>query len=632
MRLTNQQLNKKLNEIKVLVENEELEDACKEYKRIESYIDNISEAISGENQFDREEVAEFYASYAYFLFALSEYEQFFEMYIKAQNYGYSCEKRINFIFEAFVQPNLCDFMSNYEINRKNMFVNGCLNESLEFSELPYWLLTSGNENEYYLFEKESNLIKEKFEWNLSEFSCNEEITLDSSACDQLIIGCDSWSEFQGYLKNSSMKGKKTYYVEANIKELLTCLQGGIISELYLSKFILFENNEDLKKYFINHSDYLPRKIIGIDEEKAKYKINIEKIHQLRLKKENRGGDNILLSIGIPSFNRGKRAYNNVIHTLLSNFDEEIEVVISNNGTQNETKDLYEKISLIEDARVTYFEFDKNQGVALNICKVIDLAHGKYVLMISDEDLVDLNKLKEIVNMLNRIKDNNIAEIRTKTDGMGIVPFIGIAKPGMDALNKFMLTSNYMTGIIYKKEIIEKYDLLDYIRLHLNNETCFYYPHVVMELILCQYGSILGLDMVLVNEGRPEKTEVEYAEIGEKLNKTIPYYATLEGRIKQHKGFFDIIREMEISKNNFDAFRQLYLTLCRKTIYLVNLSICVNYRETDINTDKLLKSAYDAVMKYFDEIYYGKKNSNKYKFVEDTAEIKKYYSYFINQSR
>src|SRR5690606_1837998 len=101
----------------------------------------------------------------------------------------------------------------------------------------------------------------------------------------------------------------------------------------------------------------------------------------------------------------------------------------------------------------------------------------------------------------------IAIARVKSDKQGFVPFIGIINPGKDALFNYMLTSNYMSGNIYNKILLEQSNLLKYIENNLENQACLYYPHMVWDLVICQYGGVLGIDIVLVNEGKAEKTEV-----------------------------------------------------------------------------------------------------------------------------
>lgn len=630
MKFSIQQFEINMKEIECLVEHELFEEAYKKYAELDNNITMNEHTNSEVKLYGIEIIANFYSSYAYFLFSMSEYNLFFKMYIKAQNYGYSSEKRKKFIYEAFISPNLNEFKLNYEKNITRMLREGCIKKALEFEELPFWLITTDNQNEYYLYEKDSDLIKENFIIDLETKNSSDE-DMDINLCDNLIISNACWMEVQSQIKVICSQGRKCFLVVNNIEKLLSHFQGGIINELYLTKIILFEDFSEFKDYFIKSDKYLPRQFIGPDEKKAKYEKTLEEIHKYRLKKENRLGNNILISVCIPSFNRGKRAYDNIIHLLQSYYDEEIEIVLSNNGTKNESKEFYKKIDSIKDSRLTYFEFDENQGFSVNLCKTIELAKGKYVLLLSDEDLVDLNKFQSILNILNS-EDIKLAIVRTKTDGQGLIPFVGMAEPGKDSLLKFMLTSNYMSGMILNKELIEKYNLLEYIRKNLDNQACLYYPHMVFELLLSQYGSVLGQDIVLINEGHVEKTDVIQSEIGINDQKHIPYYETLESRLGQQKGFFDVINELEISKNNFDILRELYKKLCLKTFFLVCLSIKTFYKETDISTHELLEITYDDSIEHLKEIYKGKKNRNKYKYSDDLAEIKQYYNYFKNYNR
>lgn len=628
MKLTVQQLENMIQEIQNLVDRELYNIAYEEYEKVDADISRGNYVVSEVNVHERSVVVEFYSSFAYFLFSFSEYKRFFEIYIKAQNYGSSLEERKKFIYEAFILPNIDEFRSNYETNTERMKKSGCLKKTIEFDELHYWLITTGESNEYYLYEKETNLIKEKITINISEL---KDLTNESlmNAGDSLLVDNGDWSQTQSYINSIISKSSNCYLITSSLSKLLSYLQGGIFNEDYLSRLTIFESADEFKTYFKNNNNFLPRQYFGPEESKAEYDELVSEIHNYRIIPENRFGDNILLSICIPSFNRGRRAYDNVIHSLLSDLDEEIEVVVSNNGTQNETKEYYEKISEIKDARITYFEFDENQGVALNFCKVAELASGKYVLLLSDEDLIVRNELKAIVAMIDKIKDNNVAIIRAGTDGQAVMPYVGMTKPGKDAIYHFMLSSNYVSGNIYSKELLEEHNLIDYVKQNLDNEACFYYPHSIWELILCQYGSALGWNRVLINEGQEEKTSIGFEENKDNINQKITYYATIQSRLNQHRGFFEVIREMEVSKIDFDIFRGMYKKLCAKTMSLVYLSIQVSYQGIDTDTSDFLEKAYNESVKCLDEIYHGKKSSNKHKYVEDMKEIKKCYLYFKN---
>lgn len=625
MNLTKNQIDIKLKEINKLLENELFEEVYRQCIQLDNDLKESKYFISENNYFDKEAIADLYAMVAYILFSSSEYDLFFEMYILAQNYGYSSTKRREFLNKAFIEPNLDDFSINYETNINKLMNHKCIKRTMSFEDLPYLLITTGIENEFYLYEKKTDSIKEKFKFELGGdiYIKDSNVTYE----DYLIINNDDWMELQSYIKEIGMKGYKCYLIENNIDKFLSYLQAGIMNDEYLSGLAILQEIEGFKKYFKNNNYYLPRQVIGNDDEKIIYEKEIQGIHQFRLTKQNRFGDNVLLSICIPSFNRGERAHQNIVHILKTELDEEIEVILSNNGTKNESKSYYEKIKQIEDSRLIYFEFEENQGASLNLCKVVDIAKGKYVLLLSDEDLIDLDKLKAIFVIL-RSKIKDLAIIRTKTDFQGIVPFIGLANSGEESLLEFGFTSNYMSGLIFNKQMLDAYKLTDKIRSNLDNEACVYYPHMVWELILCQYGKVFGADTILINEGKPEKTNADLAEIGNEdkseIKSIIQYYATLEGRLAQHNGFFKVIENMEISVDDFDIFRKLYKRLCNKTLILVAISTRVYYKEIGVDGIELLEAAYNESLKLLDQIYFGKKNSAKFKYTEDRKEIKKIY--------
>jgi len=619
MRLSLQKLVSNLKNINTLIENSHYEEAYREYQNTHKDIEM--------NRYVITELADFYASYAYFCFSSKEINQFFEMYIRAQKYGYPGEKRRDFIYKAFIEPNLSIFRLNYMQNMKLLLAKGCIQETIDFEELQYWLLPTGNKDEFYLYEKDTNLIKENFRLN-SDDNQSLVLKITQSSSDYLIKNNGSWADIQSYINRINPWGKKCYIIDNHFKKLFSYLQGGIINQSFLSGLVIFNTEDQFESYFIYNSSYIPRHLICADEERPIYEKLIDKIHYYRLNKENRHGDNVLLSICIPSYNRGRRAYENILHTLQSLYDEEIEIVLSNNGTQNESQEFYSKINQIEDSRLVYYEFEENQGFAINLCQVADLAKGKYILLLSDEDLVNLTELESLVNQLNSISDV-ITIIRTRTDKQGVVPYIGTTNPGRDSLFAFMLSSNYMSGIIYNKQMLVNHHLLEYIKQNSENQACLTYPQMVWELILCQYGKVQGMDIVLIYEGQAEKTEVSQTRIGFAKEITIPGYAALKGRLDQHEGFFNIVKDLEISKADFDIFRELYRRLCAKTIFLVILSIDVFYKQTDINPGELLESTYNHLLKYLNEIYQEQENSNNGKYIEDKTAIRQLYEYYKN---
>ncbi|UZQ50539.1 glycosyltransferase [Clostridium kluyveri] len=620
--ITNKQVQECLIKIDHLIANKLGDDACSEYIKLNKKIENK------ENEIDNSMKANFYVSFAYFLFNVSEYEACINMLIKAQNYGYSKDKINEFIWKAFINPNVNEFRNIYQKNIELLISNKCIFEYINFKDLSYWLIPINYNKEYFIYNIKDKIIEEKMFFK-DNFDINNHVNLPISNefSDFLILDKWNFNNIKKCIYHIKEKGKKTYIVFSDIKKFFSCLQGILIDiKVNLSDMVIFNGFEDMKKYFQESNTYLPRNIVDINGLSSQAEKVVDDIHNYRIHKNYTKSDNILLSICIPSYNRGNRAYENVIHNLGFYYDNEIEIVLSNNGTQNETKGYYDKIRNIKDCRLNYFEFKENMGFTLNMCKVCELARGKFILLLSDEDLINFKALDKIMNIINN-SEKKIAVLKTSGDVQGIVPSTKLAKPGEDAVMTYMLTSNYISGLIFNNDILKKYHGIEYIKKNLKNYTCDIYPHMFWELLLCQYGYVLGTNTVLIHEGKAEKSEFTKEKISDSNEIEIPHHATLEGRLEQHEGFLKIFRDLDICKNNFDIFRNMYLKLVNKTMLLVCISINVYYRKTDFDLLEILYKAYDFCIKSLEEVYSSKyKNYKKY-YSNDLDVIKRTYNLF-----
>ncbi|MFJ8064173.1 glycosyltransferase family 2 protein [Psychrobacillus sp. NPDC096426] len=579
-----QEFNRFLQEIDELLDNNLILEANQKYIEYIKKMESQNESNSNNKL-----KADIYAGYAFFLFSQQNYESFLKVLNKAQNNGYSKDLIEKILMEAFIEPNIDEFKFIYIKNKEYLLSNGYLHAKsvLDFEDLPYWLLPIETENEYYLFDKEKRLLVEKVSLNINHKV--ETLPTEEIFSDYLLMENGNWENTLAYTAKIKNSNKKAYIVIDNIGKFFSCLQGVLLNEDTISNVLIFDNLFNMENYFKSSSDYLPRNIINLLDNSNYTQNYINVIHNYRINKKERARNNILLSICIPSFNRGKRAYENIIHLLQSRYDEEIEFIVSNNGTQNDTQKYYEKIRDIDDARVKYFSFEENKGFALNCCKACELAKGEYILLLSDEDIVDFNVLDKIMNELMQYKDT-LAIMRTSTTTQSKLT-VKNAVPGKDAILTFMLTSNYMSGIILNNSLLKKHKGIEYIKENLDNKVCYNYPHMFWELLLSQYGNVQSTDLVLIHEGKAEKTEVEYIKLSsDKIE--IPSYATIEGRLDQHKGFFTIFKYLEVCKKDSDLFREMYIRLCAKTLFLVDVSILVYYKKNDVNTSAMLDEVYE----------------------------------------
>lgn len=559
-----------------------------------------------------------YLSFAYFLFRVSEFESFFKMLIKAQDNGYSKDEIEKVLYQAFIEPNLKEFQDNYETNMAYLNRNSYLSieHNLSFQELPFWLLPTGVQNEFYLYNKEQQLIKEKIV--LYQYQQIPSVTISDAFSDFIILEEWNWNNVitvTSALKNSN---KSAYIIIHQIGKFLSCLQGSLLVDV--TNILIFDNHYVLKEYLLTTNSILPYNIIDLSEDQSNvFKNILSDIHNTRIRKEHRDGSRILLSICIPSYNRGHKAYENIIQLLQLHYNEEIEIIISNNGTQNETKPYYEKISEIEDGRLTYFAFEENQGYAINCCKVCELAKGEFILLLSDEDQIDFRVLSIIMDSLSKSRET-LSIFRASTSSQS-KQSNKIASMGKEATLQFMLSSNYMSGMIYSNKFLKKANGIQYIKDNINNSACFWYPHMVWEMLLCQYGHIQSTELVLIQEGQAEKTECDEVEVE---NLIVPYYASFEGRLEQHEDFTMFFSDLEIYKEDTDLRRKMYLQLCSKTCILIAISIQAFYSKTNLDLLELNKRAYQFCSN--EQFYKTNVSSDRLHYKEDLKLIEKGFNF------
>ncbi len=114
--------------------------------------------------------------------------------------------------------------------------------------------------------------------------------------------------------------------------------------------------------------------------------------------------NILLSFCIPVYNRSARI-KKIINQIIPFKSDEIEIVISDNASQDDTKEVVNKFS---DQRIKYYRNKKNVGMDANFILVLKRAIGKFIFLLMDEDEVEMKIIPWILQEIR--KNNNLSQI------------------------------------------------------------------------------------------------------------------------------------------------------------------------------------------------------------------------------
>lgn len=105
----------------------------------------------------------------------------------------------------------------------------------------------------------------------------------------------------------------------------------------------------------------------------------------------------LVSIGLPTYNRAA-TLNRAIESVLTQHYANLELVISDNGSGDETEEIC-RAAARRDSRVKYLRQQNNQGVSANFREVLKQSSGEFFMWLGDDDWLDQSYVKSCVQVL-----------------------------------------------------------------------------------------------------------------------------------------------------------------------------------------------------------------------------------------
>lgn len=124
----------------------------------------------------------------------------------------------------------------------------------------------------------------------------------------------------------------------------------------------------------------------------------------------------LVSVLIPTYNRPDY-FQLALDSVLTQTYKNIEIIIGDDSTNNDTEILVREKYLSEFPNIKYFHNEKNLGQFDNDLKLMDMAKGDFVNFLMDDDLFEPTKIEKMMNyFINDLED----EISLVTSHRGII--------------------------------------------------------------------------------------------------------------------------------------------------------------------------------------------------------------------
>lgn len=475
--------------------------------------------------------------YACRKFQDEQYDEALEAFVLAYQKGYERDWVIENIYACYMSGNEDTFQNTYKEHEKIQTL-GVKYEDCALDFVPY------REGQYYIFDKETNCFRGIFSIADIE-NVEEDKALQESEFSSVAVELEwNWNNIKQIL--TAAKERKIYVVCEDLKRAVSYFK---IPELieYMVNVMVFASWEEYQKYFHKHTSvYLPRIFCGSKEYGDIFYEIMEEEHTYRLTTEGRNANNVVLTIGIPTHARGNLLLKRLENLCKLQLDSEIEFAISKNGTQL-YQDEYKRASQIQDSRINYYDHECELSPEQNWSYVMEMAHGKYVLLVSDEDDIVPESLEHYLKLLDSNPEVNLVRASGSASYTDIKE-LKYKRKGIDAFDAVFLRQNYLSGLIIRRKDFLKENFGQLTQFQ-DNEYYHRYPHDWWCTMLSTKGDYIEdpICLIIENESVLEKETDKYQELGllkegdgfvEDLS--LPRYATYKERLKQFQGQIEFL--------------------------------------------------------------------------------------------
>jgi glycosyltransferase involved in cell wall biosynthesis len=170
-----------------------------------------------------------------------------------------------------------------------------------------------------------------------------------------------------------------------------------------------------------------------------------------------------VSVCIPTYNYG-HFLPDAIDSVLKQTFKEIELIIVDNCSSDDTKNIVDSYSIL-DSRVKYYCNETNVGLVGNFNRCMEHAKGTYIKILCADDILEPACLEQSVNMMESYANVEIVSVARLLVNNEFHPIktLNFSKKfeiikGFEAINKCLLYGNLIgepTAVIFRKKSVER---------------------------------------------------------------------------------------------------------------------------------------------------------------------------------
>ncbi len=166
----------------------------------------------------------------------------------------------------------------------------------------------------------------------------------------------------------------------------------------------------------------------------------------------------LLSVVIPTYNRAK-FLERCLRSVLACSLEDIEILVADNASTDTTQEVLKSFC---DHRLRFWRNETNVGAARNVLSLLQVAHGEWIFLIGDDDLLLPNALERLASIVQSDPDLGVVLSSFKVmdiDGNYLWDhhfYSRTAKfsAGMEALSRMVSGTHSLTRITVRRKWLD----------------------------------------------------------------------------------------------------------------------------------------------------------------------------------
>jgi glycosyltransferase involved in cell wall biosynthesis len=262
--------------------------------------------------------------------------------------------------------------------------------------------------------------------------------------------------------------------------------------------------------------------------------------------------NPILSVCIPTYSRGGFAKEAAELLLAAWPGDEVEVVVSDNCSEDDTEAL---MKTIRDPRLSYYRNESNLGAAFNTHLTFMKAKGAFAYLTSDEDDLLPDQIPFLLSYFQEHPETSIFI------GGGDLKYTrkrfpdAVYKEPFEALKAVAFQTRYMTGLILNQRLYA--EKIGHVTFEESPHVWDAYSFMYAMAHLCCYGEVVTSARLLFKQTRFTMTDAS-----NNARKDGIYYYEPQGRINQMRVWINTFMELPVSdyEKQFLSVKIIYDTM------------------------------------------------------------------------